>query len=106
MESIYNRNYIITASDGSQWSIPIKVIADNRAKYYASMERISSKQALEDTIEEFEASYWNDGADFIEGWARDNMDWCDVQSVAVKIRDANSLDMEKEWTNPEFAEIE
>lgn len=93
-KNIYEKNYIFEMSDNSLWSIPIKLIADSRADYYASHDGVSFEEALKETLEVFE-----EDAYLIHDWATNNMDWGDVKTEAKKIAHGE-LDLQNEWVNP------
>ncbi len=73
----------VTMPDGSQWDIEAKVIADNRAQYYADQEDPEDPAAQHEVYkEEFEYAMGDDSE--LLDWAPNNMDWADVEHVAVR----------------------
>lgn len=36
--SILNSQYVITMDDGSEWAVPMRLIAEDRAKFYAGID--------------------------------------------------------------------
>ena len=55
MKSILDKNYIVTMPDGSQWSVPVVVIATNRAASYADeFDGDTARSLEEDTHPLFE----------------------------------------------------
>jgi hypothetical protein len=74
----------VTMSDGTIWSIPAKVIAEDRAKHYATIDSERSDQNYE-TVFKDEMEYALSDASELKEWATDNMNWCDVAAHAVKI---------------------
>ena len=85
-------------SDGSVWDIPVFVIAEHRAMYYAEKEGESPEQEAE--ILEREIKEAMDDENTLEDWAANNMDWTDVESKAERVVEP-SVDHNEEWTNTE-----
>lgn len=92
--------YQIESEDGQQWRIPIDVIVKNRAEYYAEIDNVSIEEATKDTEEYFDLDKYQ-----IEDWARNNMNWDDVEFVAVKHREPDNEGYEDMWTNPKETEF-
>lgn len=89
----------ITMSDGSAWGVPIKMIAENRAKHYAYEFGNDLQRSLgEDTLSLFDKSKYA-----IYDWATGNMDWSDFDGHQVKILDAPPLDFQSEWMSGKFS---
>ena len=78
------------------WVVPVDVIADNRAKYFA--ERDS------DTTYEEEFNYTMSSQYEINDWAKNNMRWSDVQKFARKLgnKSLTEDDFEEAWMNNDF----
>lgn len=92
--SILEKQYEVLMSDGSVWAVPVRVIAENRAAYYAGKDGISIEESLkDDTVPLFE-----DDAFEIKDWAQNNMNWSDVESHAVMIEEP-STDYQDGWMN-------
>jgi hypothetical protein len=93
--SILDKRYIVTMEDQSQWAVPVKVIAMNRAAYYAErdFEGNLDRSLQEDTLPLFEANEYE-----IENWAKNNMSWSDVVDFATQIK-APEIDFEDGWLN-------
>lgn len=97
--SIENKFLMVTTPDGSKWKLPIRVIAEHRARYYfeEKKEFSSLEQSLkEDTLQLFEEDEYE-----IEDWASNNMDWVDVEKHAMKIKDKglSTEDLQEGWVN-------
>lgn len=96
-----NRSYNVTFSNGQTWSIPVAIIALNRARYFRSKE---PEMNLEDHLiaiyKEFDEDKY-----LIEEWARNNMNWSDVSNFAVLQEEEKYINWEREWCNPEKIEI-
>ena len=83
--------------DLNLYAIPLKVIADNRAKYFAQWDEITYDESLyDDTIPLFMAETYE-----IEDWASNNMDWDDVKEYAIKIetKAKHEYDFQDGWMN-------
>ena len=104
--SILNADYIITMPDDSKWKIPVSVIAEHRAKYYyyaAKGRAIDSGTSFDDigwekshlplTVDLFEADDYE-----AEDWAKNNMNWSDVESHAECVEKGN-VHYEDGWRN-------
>lgn len=91
----------IEMPDGSKWAIPVHIIAMNRAVYYAKNDGKTIEDSLNnDTMPLFES------ADFeIEDWAANNMNWSDVEHLAVCISKGET-DYEEGWCNGEKEIVE
>ena len=87
----------VTMLDGSVWTVPVHVVARNRAEHFAHEFCGSVTMSLaEDTEPLFESDSYE-----IEDWARNNMDWSDVVRLAVRKRDAK-VDFQEGWVNGEM----
>ena len=86
--------YKITMGDGSVWSIPIMVIAENRADNYKHEFDGSLEDSLaKDTIPLFTQDDYE-----IQDWARNNMNWCDVKKHAIQTYHVD-CDYQDGWIN-------
>lgn len=72
--------------NGTKYSIPLKLIAENRASYYKD-------EKASEIIEYFKQHHYD-----AQDWARNNMNWSDVESTAV-IHGIVSCDFEDGWCN-------
>lgn len=91
----------IEMPDGSKWAIPVDVIAMNRAAYYAKNDGVSIENSLNnDTLPLFESDDFE-----IEDWAANNMNWSDVEHLAVCISKSET-DYEEGWCNGDKEIIE
>lgn len=91
---ILDQKYIIEMANGERWSVPVRVIAHNRAKHYASeFGGDEERSLLEDTIPLFEDDNYA-----IEDWAKNNMNWSDVEPFAL-LHSSGNTDYEIGWTN-------
>lgn len=80
----------LLCEDGSRYRIPAQIIAENRARYYAE------KDGGTDTYAD-ELAYTLSSDYELTDWATGNMNWPDVEAVAVKVESAASLDMQEQW---------
>lgn len=95
--SIENKFLKVTMPDDSKWKVPVRIIAEHRARYYANKEHVTLEQSLKfDTLLLFEEDEYE-----IEDWASNNMDWRDVEKYAVRVRakDLSDEDLQEGWVN-------
>jgi hypothetical protein len=77
-----NQVMTIEMRDGSVWAVPVSIIAEDRARYYASEFDGDWKRSLaEDTDPLFRDSEYE-----IKDWAVGNMNWSDVAHAAYLLR--------------------
>lgn len=82
----------ITMPDDSKWDVPAKIIAENRAKYFAKVDPDTTY------AEEFEFTM-TDEYELID-WASGNMDWEDVRNYAQKVEiEPVEVDYQEGWIN-------
>lgn len=89
--------YLTTMANGDVWSVPVMVIARNRAENY--------KDEYDDDIERSLAEdtwplFTHTPAEIYD-WAQNNMDWSDVADKAFIYRQATkpAEDWEESWCN-------
>ncbi len=84
--------------DGFTYAIPVMVIAENKgycmAKYYdddfyAAM--------TEEVLPEFESSKYE-----IIDWAKNNINWSDVEKHAIRLEKKQEIDYQDVWVNGEM----
>jgi len=96
--SILDKRYIVTMPDGSQWSVPVRVIAEDRAAYYSDeFDGDAARSLKEDTAPLFEGDSFE-----CADWARNNMNWDDVEEQAIKINAPGEPDYQEGWINGEW----
>jgi hypothetical protein len=90
------RFLIVEMPDGSKWSVPTRVIADSRSTHYASEFGGSVQRSYsEDTKPLFDEDEYE-----IQDWAANNMNWSDVEKVAVRLAEESaSVDYQEGWVN-------
>lgn len=92
---ILKMQYQVTMEDGSVWGVPVLEIALNRARHYADVDEVPLNESLnDDTIPLFMSDEFE-----IEDWAKNNMDWADVFTVAVNVTGPVGVDFEESWVN-------
>ncbi len=94
---------VVEMSDKSQWAIPAKLIAVNRARYYAQLdvERGDSEYAK---VSKKEIEYAMSVDYEITDWAANNMDWEDIWRHAIRLATSPpEINYHREWINaPKF----
>lgn len=96
--------YSIQMPDGKYFAIPITVIIKNRATYYMDeFDNDLDKSIKEDTLPLFESDNYE-----IADWAKNNMNWVDVEDYAVEIdmRPSKCFDYQNGWVNGDYEIIE
>lgn len=89
------KDYHVTMADGSVWSIPVDVIAKNRAEFFVLTGYFETiEESLEDTIQLFESDDYS-----IEDWAENNMNWSDVSGIAKMVSPASNIKFQEGWMN-------
>ncbi|OTG93622.1 hypothetical protein B9T24_14225 [Acinetobacter sp. ANC 4654] len=95
--SILDKNYVVEMEDNSKWAVPVRIIAEHRAKYFAKKDGISLEESLnDDTVPLFESNDYE-----IHDWAANNLNFSDVQHVAKQIG-MPDVDYEDGWANGEY----
>ena len=98
----------ITMPNGSKWDVPVKLIAEDRAKYFAIRDTKRNKGPVYDKAfkEQFDNIMADDYA--IHDWAANNMDWADVKDVAKKaeFNPLTDKDFQKGWVSGDYEVIE
>ncbi len=86
----------VEMDDGSTWAVPVSVIAENRAAYYAKEYDGDVAMSLnEDTIPLFQEDLSE-----IEDWASGNMNWDEVAEKAFRVATPKSNpDYQEGWVN-------
>lgn len=90
----------VTMPDLSKWDVPAKIIAENRAKYYANLEPPSQ--------ETYETEYeytMNDKAELVD-WAHNNMNWDEVEKFAKQANVEIPVDFQEGWVNGDMEVVE
>lgn len=87
----------ITQLDGSVWGVPIAMIAQNRAEFYASEFGGDVERSLKEDINPlFEESEYS-----ISEWARNQMNWHDFDGHQVNIKGPGPVNFNEAWMSGE-----
>lgn len=87
---------IVEMPDGSEWQVPVDVIARNRAEHYANeFDGDVERSLAEDTMPLFASDDYE-----VKDWAENNMNWADVVSDATQ-REPGNVDYQDGWANGE-----
>jgi len=94
--SVLDKHMVVTMPDKSEWAVPVRVIAENRAAAYADeFDGDTARSLKEDTAPLFEAEDYE-----IRDWAANNMNWEDVKPYANELpRKPNAVDYQEGWVN-------
>lgn len=84
--------YRVTMEDGSQYDVPYSIILESHDGYYKNKRP-----------DDFEPQDINDPEcrDNLTDWACNNMNWSEVEHVAVKVKDAEISNLQEGWCNGE-----
>ncbi len=96
MEEKYLRT---TMLDGSKWDIPIDLIADARARYYAKRGIEKGDKRPYQEIFKKEFVYAMNDSSVIIDWAENNMNWSDVKFYARLVDKTPKQKWEEGWCN-------
>lgn len=90
---------VVEMSDKTQWAIPARLIAINRAQYYATLDAERGDGKYEDVFEK-EVEYAMSTDYEITDWAANNMSWEDVRSHAIQLKMLHpEMHYHEDWTN-------
>lgn len=93
---------IKVSTPAGQYAVPLKLVAENRADYYA-IELDGYNKDSSEYIEEVDFVL-NDDYEGID-WMVNNTDWKDWESVAVKLNSNVNVTDDDFWTSTEHFEI-
>ncbi|HHG5598177.1 TPA: hypothetical protein ACPWOC_000061 [Pseudomonas aeruginosa] len=94
--SILDKYLVISMPDSSKWAVPVRVIAEHRAKQFADEFDGDVERSLSEDTE----PYFADDDYNIEDWAANNMNWVEVESRARRIPElSGSVDYQEGWVN-------
>ena len=89
--------YIVSMPDGSKWSVPVSLIANNHAIAHSDeFDGDVDRSLREGTIPLFEGDFFE-----VEKWAENNMAWSEVRDKAKMYKRSCNLDYEYGWVNGE-----
>ena len=95
-----NKSIFVEMSDGYTYGVPVMTIAHHHASRRAkSFDNDIGLAMINSTIPLFEEDEYE-----IEDYAKNNMDWSDVEKDAIKLerKDKPKPDYQDEWINNEF----
>ena len=97
--SILDSHLEVEMPDQSKWMVPVRLVAESRARYYAEdrgeFDGDVQRSLDEDTVPLFE----DDHSEIID-WAANNMDWDDVAHEAF-CSSKGDTDFQEGWCNGE-----
>jgi len=99
---ILAKHYVVEMPNGEKWSVPVNVIAMNRAKHYAKEDYDGD---VEKSLRDDTAPLFADDEYEIEDWAKNNMNWSDVESSATLMGE-NKCDFQEGWVNGDIEILE
>lgn len=87
----------IRFSNGELFTVPARIIAENRAEYYSSID------GYDKGSNEWEAEVQNALNDefILQDWIGNDMDWSDIEPYVQKLDD-EEFDYEDEWSEAEI----
>jgi hypothetical protein len=94
-----DRKLQVTFSDGSKWEVPARVIAENRADYYAT-EVDGQPKGSKEWLEEVRTTLSDDYD--IRDWALNNMNWSDLAPHARRVAPPPQQNYEEQWGSAEL----
>lgn len=88
-------------SNGDLFAVPARVIAENRANYYAELDgyELNSNEWEAEVLTALNDEYE------IEDWAGNNMNWDELSPYAVKIN-IEEFDYDEEWPDADIELID
>ncbi len=90
---------VVEMSDKTQWAIPARLIATNRAQFYAQLDAERGDGEYADVFAK-EVEYAMSVKYKITDWAANNMNWDDVRSQAVQLKvSPPEINYHRDWTN-------
>ena len=96
--SIADKFLKVTMPDGSKWKIPVRIIAEHRARCYVDNKEFNS---LEESLKEDTLPLFEDDEIEIEEWAENCMNWSDVEKYAIQLKNnqMSCEDFQEGWIN-------
>jgi hypothetical protein len=92
---------VVEFSDGSRWEISAMVIARQRAFYYANLDASRGEGDFGDLFDKELAYTLSDKSELLD-WARNNMNWSDVEKFATELPRYKHIDKQAEWPNADM----
>ncbi len=90
----------VTMPDGKRWDVPVCLIAESRADYYASQEGDKVSEAYKKVFSKEFLEVIDDAFELID-WAANNMNWEDVAKDAILAQQEvqEEIDYQEGWVN-------
>jgi hypothetical protein len=88
------KKLIIKFNKGMTYEVPAQIIAEDRAKYYATVDgyELDSQEWLDEVNAALDDDF------MIFDWVENNMNWSDLEPYATRIGD-DTLSLEEEWSS-------
>ena len=94
---LFWKRLIVTMPDGSQYAVPVELIARDRADHYKDEFNNDINESLrQDTLPLFESDNYE-----IHDWAANSMNWSDVKDKATCVKKPD-VDFVDGWCNGEW----
>ena len=88
------KKLIVKFHRGVNYEVPARIIAENRANYYAFLGEFEKDS--EEYYEEFNIIL-NDEFELFD-WVQNNMRWHDLEPYAVRLENNEPIDLDEEWS--------
>jgi hypothetical protein len=95
MKKMMKRYLRVTMEDGSQWDVPVSIIAKNREDSYSKTHDLKDPDNDDLLAISFELA----DEDEISDWASNDMNWSDVSKIAKKVTSKKNINFEHGWVN-------
>lgn len=86
MSQSTERYFFITMPDGSEWAVPVSVIAAHRSVTVREVDPDDTAELFEDDEQ-------------IADWAQNNMNWDEVKAHAKQVKESQPPDYADGWVN-------
>lgn len=86
MSQSTERYFFIIMPDGSEWAVPVSVIAAHRSATVREVDPDDTEELFEDDEQ-------------IADWAQNNMGWDEVKAHAKQVKEPQTPDYEDGWVN-------
>lgn len=92
---------VVEFSDGSRWEVSARLIAESRAKYYAKLDSERGDGEYDGVLAIEMEHALTDEYELID-WAKNNMNWSDVEKFATELPRYKHIDKQAEWPNADM----
>jgi hypothetical protein len=90
----------VTMPDGARYDVSVGVVAAHIAAEFAAEKGPKGTPEYDSEFELIEAETLQNN-DMLLDWAANNMNWSDVEDVAVLVESAPEIDYQEGWVNGE-----